>query len=504
MLALGASIAFPGTPLSLVLAGAALIAIGGVGMWFSKRPSFTDVMDSQLATVARLSVDFVAVLDLDKKPRFLNASGASMLGLTGDEQAWLADSSWADGLVTPQQFAAAVADGAWSGEDTIGAVDVIKTVAAVRADDGSVECVSVVAHDIRTLKEVDRLKHEFVSAVSHELRTPLASARGALKLISGGVAGEIPAKAAELVAMAERNTDRLTDLINDILDLDRLESRTAELVFEKLDLGSVIRSVATRLASGAAEARVRIECDVPGPLTVRADRARLEQLIEQLATNAVKFSPPDSTIHIEADVTVDDRVRLSVRDEGPGIEKDDQGRVFNRFVQLDGADDRQSGGVGLGLALAKAITVAHGGDISLRSEPGAGTTVDVELLRGRTTNEIDALRVVAKERSPPALGMALGPGSDELGAQVRVRSEHRQRRAGHQLVQAVLPTGRASGPSASAAVKKLASKSPGDAAFRLAWLAARSTKNQKGEARGRGRQERLPPLRGDPRPPLER
>jgi PAS domain S-box-containing protein len=226
--------------------------------------------------------------------------------------------------------------------------------------------------DISERLRFDRLKKEFVANVSHELRTPLTSIRGSLTLLSSGVLGALPDEAIDVVAIAERNTLRLITLINDILDLERLESDQIETQIAPTSL----RTVAQRSLDA-----VRGLADVQGVLLVSAvpeiavlgDGDRLVQVLVNLLSNAVKFSERGSSVEVTAE-TRNGAGLVRVVDHGRGIPADALGRLFQRFTQVEASDSRQKGGTGLGLAICKVIVEQHGGEIGVESEPGRGST----------------------------------------------------------------------------------------------------------------------------------
>ncbi len=226
--------------------------------------------------------------------------------------------------------------------------------------------------DISERREVERLKKEFVSTVSHELRTPLTSIRGSLGLLAGGVLGELPPQAAEIMAVAERNVVRLVRLINDILDLERYDSGRIEMSFENVTLDSVFTRSLEAVRSFADEEGVAIETS-PAPAQVWGDGERLVQVLVNLLSNAVKFSPRGSTVHLSARQEKG-WSQVCVRDEGRGIPATFRAAIFERFRQVEASDARQKGGSGLGLAICKAIVEQHGGSIGVESEEGKWST----------------------------------------------------------------------------------------------------------------------------------
>ncbi|GIL40622.1 hypothetical protein TMPK1_28590 [Rhodospirillales bacterium TMPK1] len=231
-----------------------------------------------------------------------------------------------------------------------------------------------VLRDITERKRVERLKNEFVSTVSHELRTPLTSIAGSLDLIGAGAAGQIPEQAATLVEIARKNSRRLVRLINDILDVEKIESGQLMLDFRRLNLRDIVtQSIETNRAY-AREFGVEYRLIAnDAEATVYGDSDRLTQILTNLLSNAAKFSPKGHTVDVT--VTRDgDEARVEVRDHGPGIPPEFRERIFQRFAQADSSDTRGKGGTGLGLAIAKSLVDRHGGRIGFETATGQGTS----------------------------------------------------------------------------------------------------------------------------------
>ncbi|MCY1018423.1 GAF domain-containing sensor histidine kinase [Pyxidicoccus sp. MSG2] len=228
------------------------------------------------------------------------------------------------------------------------------------------------AHE--ALREQQRLKTEFISTVSHELRTPLTSIRGSLGLLTGGVAGPLPGPVAEMVDIAHKNSERLIRLINDILDLDKVEAGKLDLYLEVADLAPLLLHAAQAHQGYAGEygVRVELELDASGA-RARVDADRLEQVLANLLSNAIKFSPRGEPVTLRLSRHAG-RLRVSVEDRGPGVPEDFRARIFQKFAQADGSDTRRRGGTGLGLSIARALTERMGGALDFTSAPGAGTT----------------------------------------------------------------------------------------------------------------------------------
>ncbi len=254
--------------------------------------------------------------------------------------------------------------------------------------------------------KLDTLKDEFISTVSHELRTPLTSIRGSLGLLSSGIMGKLDPKAQNLLRIAVTNTDRLIRLINDILDLERMESGRAPLQIRRCSLRDLTQQAADTMSGMAHDATVRIELAeaLSAPNTESfffdGDADRILQVLTNLLSNAIKFSPSASTIRVHAEATADS-ILLKVSDEGRGIPADKLDSIFDRFQQVETSDQRQKGGTGLGLAICRTIIQQHSGSIWAQRNLGAGTTLHVML--PRTARASDAVE--------PLLALPRGEGA---------------------------------------------------------------------------------------------
>ena len=233
--------------------------------------------------------------------------------------------------------------------------------------------------DITERLKVDRIKNDFISTVSHELRTPLTSILGSLGLVSGGAAGELPLKAQALVAIAHKNSERLVRLINDILDVEKIESGRVDFHIRPIRL---MPQVASALEANRAYAErfgvmLQLESGLPEAY-VEADPDRLNQVLTNLLSNACKFSPRGQSVSIGVTRRTP-MIRVSITDRGPGIPEDFRSRIFQKFAQADSSDSRQKGGTGLGLNICKSILEKMGGRIGYDTGVKAGTTFHFEL-----------------------------------------------------------------------------------------------------------------------------
>ena len=230
-------------------------------------------------------------------------------------------------------------------------------------------------------KRLERLKDEFVSTVSHELRTPLTSIAGSLGLLMGNDAGSLSKSAARLLEIAYTNSKRLVRLVNDILDIEKLESGRVVFDLKKIQLRPLIEQTVEAISGYAEGHRVKVRIEAAAAMDdVRADTDRLAQVLTNLLSNAIKFSPPDGEVVIAVEKEIEvNAVRITVRDHGPGIPADFKSRIFKRFAQADATDARRKGGTGLGLSIAKQIIDRLGGEVGFADAPGGGTVFHVEL-----------------------------------------------------------------------------------------------------------------------------
>jgi signal transduction histidine kinase len=231
-----------------------------------------------------------------------------------------------------------------------------------------------VTHSFSELKELDKVKTDFISIASHELRTPMTAVKGSLSLILSGVFAEIPAEVRELLVIAEKESDRLIRLINDILDLTKMEAKKLPLKKEWADLNDVIKSAVQGIGGLLEVTKVRVEVQPLGQI-VRAniDRDRIQQVVTNLLSNAVKYSPAGSAVRILFQPH-ESGILVAISDSGPGIKPEDQGRLFEKFRSTDSSKSKIIKGTGLGLPISKAIVEQHNGQIGVQSQPGQGST----------------------------------------------------------------------------------------------------------------------------------
>jgi len=229
------------------------------------------------------------------------------------------------------------------------------------------------------LYESNRLKSEFLANVSHELRTPLNSILGFAELLKEATAGA-DAKGARYVQNILSSGRNLLNLINDLLDLAKIEAGRMEVRSEPLSLNDLFEGLASILKPLAERKRLEIVSGTAGDVPIlQTDPAKLQQVLYNFVSNAIKFSPPEGRIDLRALRVGDDHVRIEVRDQGPGIGAEQHGVIFEKFRQIDGSVTREHGGTGLGLAISKELIELMGGTIGVECEPGQGATFWVKL-----------------------------------------------------------------------------------------------------------------------------
>lgn len=346
--------------------------------------------------------DGIYGVDVDGRVTFINPSGAAALGHRADDLL---------GRHAHDHFHAPDPQGLpypWSGcyvteaisgivtnaeEDSYvradGTAFPVEITASPVVDEDLVQGAVVVFRDVTQRREVDRMKNEFLSVVSHELRTPLTSIRGSLGLLAGGVLGDLSTSARSVLTIAVQSSERLTRLIDDVLDLERIESGTRAMEVARIDAGDLVSAAVAQIDGMARSMSIEVEIGSCVGV-VRADEDQIIQTLTNLLGNAIKFS--DEGGRVVADTVPDDgaddgpgvrhgEVVFRVRDEGRGIPADKLETIFERFEQVDSSDARVKGGTGLGLAISRSIVERHGGRIWAESSLGHGTTLYFSLPR---------------------------------------------------------------------------------------------------------------------------
>ncbi len=244
---------------------------------------------------------------------------------------------------------------------------------------------SAFLHDISERKKVEQMKNEFISTVSHELRTPMTSIRASLSMLTSGLAGDLPDDTRQLIDIAYASCERLVRLVNDVLDIEKMESGKMEFDFRPQALLPLARAAIDGVQGSAAQANVALalaEGQDAAAAWALADHDRMIQVLVNLLSNAVKFSPPGGQVTVTVECVAEGGARwaqLRVADQGAGIPDAFRERIFQKFAQADSTDTRQKGGTGLGLSICKSIVEHHGGTIGFTTASGQGTTFTVRL-----------------------------------------------------------------------------------------------------------------------------
>jgi signal transduction histidine kinase len=250
-------------------------------------------------------------------------------------------------------------------------------ILAMRTKENALFGVAVVLYDVTRFRLLDSAKSNLVATVSHELNTPLTSVRMALHLLLEKSVGSLTAKQNELLQTARNDTERLLRLLNDLLDLARLEEGNQGLRRESAAPAELMRTVIRETADEISARGLKTRCTIePGLPNVSVDRQRISHVLNNLITNAIKYSPSGGEIRLSAARSEDDCVEFSITDQGPGIPEEYQARIFDRFFRAPG---QTKTGAGLGLSIAREITLAHGGRIGVKSSPGHGSTFCIAL-----------------------------------------------------------------------------------------------------------------------------
>ena len=369
---------------------------------------FSAVMQSVLTGIA--TVNGKGIIDFQSSRRFQEFFGSNIagkhlcvaLGLSGEDsqklQDWIADTfrlygqtNWyllmnrfplkdSDLKVGDRHFRISVSP--FLRRDTTGQEILHRLL--VQASDVTLEVRALeevnreLVRHITELNKVERMKSEFISTVSHELRTPLTSIRGSLGLIMGGVGGELPVQAKTLAEIAHKNSERLILLVNDILDMEKIEAGKMEFDMQPVKLMPLLEQAleGNRAYGEQYKVSYEIESGMPEAM-VRVDANRLLQVFANLLSNAAKFSPAGGKVSVAVG-RADGRIRVEIKDRGFGIADEFKNRIFQKFAQADSSDTRKKGGTGLGLSITKAMVEQMGGSIGFDSQPNILTTFFIE------------------------------------------------------------------------------------------------------------------------------
>ncbi len=352
-------------------------------------------------------------MDLEGRTTFVNPAAARILSydaldLIGKPMHEIVQHSYQDKSHYPYEFSptyAAISDGdiqrvsnevMWRKDGTVFPVEY--TVTPLRKNDYITGAV-VIFNDITERKKVEQIKNEFISTVSHELRTPLTSVRGSLGLLVGGAVGEIPEQASTLLSIANKNTERLLLLINDILDIEKIESGKMVYHYKLLNLQEFLETSIQANYSYGEQFGVKFVISQCPDVHIYADGDRLMQVMNNLLSNSAKFSSEQSQVEISA-VRRAHKIRISITDNGKGIPQNFQKHIFEKFAQADASDTRALSGTGLGLSISKAIVEQHGGRIDFVSRVNIGTTFffDLPVWTKNEETDVPSLPAPAKYR----------------------------------------------------------------------------------------------------------
>jgi two-component system phosphate regulon sensor histidine kinase PhoR len=254
-------------------------------------------------------------------------------------------------------------------------------VRAVPLQDASGGVLAVFV-DVTELRKLEAVRRDFVANASHELRSPLTTVRAAAETLR--TLDNDPKAAARFIELIQRNSERLSNLIDDLLELSRIESRDLRLQLEPLDLATVVERTLAQHAHRAQLKRITLRHDATGAPAVRADRRALDHVLGNLIDNALKYCPEGAAVRVAA-ASEDGKIRVSVADTGPGIPLDHVQRVFERFYRVDAGRSRELGGTGLGLSIVKHLVEAMGGTVTVDSRVGSGSTFSFTLYRAATS-----------------------------------------------------------------------------------------------------------------------
>lgn len=359
---------------------------------------------NKLVTILKKMTDGIVLTDADGRITLLNPAAQRILGLNADAVTGktLLETTLNYPLHAMLQQAiqdcVEVADEVRLTLDATRALQLQAYAAPVESETGQAEGAMLVLHDLTELRRLEEVRKQFVANASHELRTPLTAIKMTTETLLLG-AKDRPEDRDRFLNMIAAETERLVALVNDLLDLSRIESGAAQMQFEAVSVRDLIEEVREEMLHRAQERGQTLSVGAPAGLRARADAAALRQILLNLVDNAIKYTPVGGKVEIVAS-EAGDRALIAVRDTGIGIPSADIHRIFERFYRVDKARSRQLGGTGLGLAIVKHLLEAQHGTISVESELNRGSTFTVSMPRA----EEPKIAVRAGGQALPAQG----------------------------------------------------------------------------------------------------
>ncbi len=355
----------------------------------------------RLQTVLDGMVEGVIAVDGRGAVRFVNGAARALLDVPAGEAV--------EGRPLPEVVrdpgilglvARALSEAAEAGEAEVvqdGAPRRLLRVSAAPVREGGPGAI-VLVRDVSTIRRLERMRTDFVANVSHELRTPIAAISGAAETLAGGALAD-PEAGPAFVGTIERHAERLKALVDDLLTLSRLESAPETIDRVPVDAALVVRQACEAAAARAREAGLALDVSAAGPVRLLGDPEALRRLVDNLVVNAITYTPSGGRVHVSLAVEGGTAV-LSVSDTGIGIAPEHLERIFERFYRVDKARSRAKGGTGLGLAIVKHSAHLHGGEVSVESRVGIGSTFTVRLPLAGDTGSLASTPPAPPDRSP--------------------------------------------------------------------------------------------------------
>jgi len=351
---------------------------------FRLKETLSEISDEKAKLEAILTHMADGILALDREGRVLiaNPAAARMVGVRPEKAVGKPVSEVLGGILSEEALRETLKGSRGISQEITLRRPVYRALRAqfapLRNEDGRLAGTVVVFQDITDQERLESLRKEFVANVSHELRTPLTTIKSYVETLLDGAMEDRDLRS-HFLEVVDEETDRMVRLVNNLLDLSTLDYEGANLEMKPFSLAGAIRDAVEALAVQSQKRRMTVSIEAPpGPLTALGDRERIQQVAMNLISNAIKFTPEEGDVKVSIH-QAGDWYRVSVKDNGIGIPKEDLPRIFDRFYRVDKARSRQLGGTGLGLSIARQIVEAHGGQIEIKSEMGEGTTVTFTL-----------------------------------------------------------------------------------------------------------------------------